>query len=101
MSCTGLQDQFANGEFLNSILQFLTGCGDPTLQVLVPGALYGSVLLAMFIFGQSALMPMVVSIILAGVIFVTFPTSGVTVVLLGMMFLIAAAGQALTWRMGR
>lgn len=101
MSCGNLQQKFIDGEFMYSIVQFLTGCGDPTLEILVPGAVYGSILLSMFIFSQSALMPIVISIILAGVIFAAFPTSATTIVLLTMMFIIAAAGQALTWRMGR
>lgn len=102
MTCpTDLQTMFRNGDFMDSIICFLTANGDPTLMVLVPTAIYGSVLLAMFIFAQSALIPIVISIILAGVLFVAFPSGAVTVVLLAMLFLIAAAGQALTWRMGR
>lgn len=70
------------------------------MSVLAPTAIYGGILLSMFIFASSAVIPIIVSIILAGVIFVAFPANAVTVIVLAIITLLAAAGQALVWRTG-
>jgi len=85
---------------MDSVICFLTNSGDPTMSVLAPTAIYGGILLSMFIFASSAVIPIIVSIILAGVIFVAFPANAVTVIVLAMITLLAAAGQALVWRTG-
>jgi hypothetical protein len=89
-----------NGDWMDAVVCFLTNGGDPTMQVLAPTAVYGSILLGMFIFSSSAVIPIVVSIILAGVIFAAFPANAVTVIVIMILFGLAAGGQALSWRMG-
>ena len=96
-----LQRMLIDGQWLDAIQQFFTGGGDPTLQVVMPTALYGGLLLALFTTSSSSVLPTVVSIILAGVIFTAFPATAVTVVLILVLFTIAVGGQVLTWRMGR
>ena len=99
--CQDMRGMLVDGQFMDSIICFLTGGGDPLLEVLVPTAVYGTILLSMFIFGSSVLMPVVVSIILGGVIVAVFPATATTIVILAVMGTLAAAGQALVWRMGR
>lgn len=92
---------FVDGEWLDAIYCWLTSGGDPTLTVVVPTLIYGVVLVGMFVVGQSPVMPVVVSIILAGVIFAAFPASGITVILISIMLMLSIGGTLLTWRMGR
>jgi len=99
--CQDMRGMLVDGQFMDAIICFLTGGGDPLLEVLVPTAVYGSILLSMFIFGSSVLMPVIVSIILGGVIVAVFPATATTIVILAVMGTLAAAGQALVWRMGR
>lgn len=101
MSCQNKQDMLTGGEWMDAVICFLTASNDPTMQVLAPTAIYGGILLALFTFSSSAVIPIVVSIILAGVIFAAFPANAVTLIILMALFGLAAAGQALSWRMGR
>jgi len=98
--CNNKRDMLINGDWMDAVICFLTASGDPTMQIVAPTAIYGAILLGMFIFSDSAVMPMVVSIILAGVIFAAFPANAITLIVLMVMFGLAAGGQALSWRMG-
>lgn len=101
MKCTDTQDMLINGDWVDAIICTLTASGDPTAQVVVPTAIYGTILLALFIFSSSAVMPVVVAIILGGVLLAAFPSGATTVVVIATLFTLAAGGQVLTWRMGR
>lgn len=92
------QELLEDGRFIDAIRWFLTNGGDPTLELVMPTAVYGGCLLAMFIFSKSLIMPLVIAIILGGVILATFPSNALTLVVLGLLFVLAAAGQLLTWR---
>jgi len=92
--------QFVAGEWLNAVSCWLTGGGNPTLAVVMPLFMFGSVLVSMFIVGDSPLIPAVVSIIFAGVIFTAFPANAVTIVGVTVLFVVAIGGLALTWRLG-
>lgn len=100
-SSSDMQDMLVNGEWMDAVVRFLTGGGSPALEVVAPTAIYGGILLALFVHSSSALIPIVVSMILGGVIFAAFPSSALTFIVLGILFTLAAAGQAMTWRMGR
>ena len=101
VTCTDTQQMLIDGKWTEAVTCMLTAGGDPTMQVVVPTGIYGAVLLSMFVYSSSSIMPTVVSIILAGVIFAAFPANAVTVVLMMVMAAIAAVGQLMTWRMGR
>ena len=94
-------DMFADGDWMDAVVCWLTAGGDPALMVVVPMAIYGTVLGAMFIVGGSPLIPTVISIILAGVIFTAFPANAVTIVAVTIMLMLSVGGTMLTWRMGR
>ncbi|GAA1391875.1 hypothetical protein GCM10009661_84490 [Catellatospora chokoriensis] len=97
----GLRDLFASGDWMDAAYCFLTGGGDPVLTVMVPLVIYSTILLAYFIVGSSPLLPSVVSIILAGVIFSAFPATATTLVALSALVVLSIGGMALTWRLGR
>ena len=102
LNCTGdPAGMFVGGEWMDAIACWLTVGGDPALAVVMPLFIYGAILIAFFIVGQSPLIPSVVSIILAGVIFAAFPASGVTIIGVTTLFVVAIGGLALTWRLGR
>lgn len=102
MNCTNdLGEQFANGEWMDSIMCFLTGGGTPSMQVVVPTMIYGTILVALFIKGESPLIPVVISIILSGVIFVAFPASAAQIVIIAILTILSVAGLVLMWRVGR
>ncbi len=63
--------------------------------------IYGTVLVGYLIVGSSPLIPVVVSIILAGVIFVSFPAGALQIVVITMLTVLSIGGLVLTWRMGR
>lgn len=92
---------FADGEWFEAIQCWLTAGADPTLSVVVPSVLYGTILVAYFIVGSSPLIPVVISIILAGVIFVAFPAGAMQIVVITILSVLAIGGLVLTWRMGR
>lgn len=101
MTCTdSLADLFSSGEWSDAVYCWLTNSGDPVLAVMVPTLIYGVILTSMFIVGQSVVMPVVISIILAGVIFATFPATGLTIAVITIMFTMTVAGTVLTWRIG-
>lgn len=99
MAC-GQQQMLKDGNWMEAIISFLTNCGDPAMQVIAPTAIYGGLLMGLFIYSGSGVMPIIVSIILGGVIFAAFPANALTIVVLSMMAILAAGGQWLTWRMG-
>jgi hypothetical protein len=96
-----LHDKLINGNWIDAIVTVLTNGNDPTLSVIVPTAIYGTVLLSLFIYSSSVAMPVVVAIILGGVLLAAFPSGAATVVVIATLFVLAAGGQVLTWRMGR
>lgn len=98
---SALQDKLVNGDWIDAIVTVLTGGNDPALSVIVPTAIYGTVLLSLFIFSSSVVMPIVVAIILGSVLLTAFPSGAATVVVIATLFVLAAGGQVLTWRMGR
>jgi len=71
------------------------------LTLIIPSVIYGTVLVGYFIVGSSPLIPVVVSIILAGVIFVSFPAGALQIVVITMLTVLSIGGLVLTWRMGR
>lgn len=85
---------------MDAIFCWMTNSGDPTLSIVVPTLIYGSILTGMFITTSSPLMPVVVSIILAGIIFAAFPATGLTIALITIMLVLSAGGLVLTWRLG-
>ena len=93
-------DLFSDGEWFDAVVCWLTAGGDPALQIVIPSLIYGTILIGLFIVGSSPLIPTVVSIILAGVIFVTFPASAMQIVVIGILLMISLAGLVLTWRFG-
>jgi hypothetical protein len=95
------QQLLQDGDWLEAIEWFLTQGGDPTLQLVMPTAIYGGALLGLFIYSSSVVLPMSIAIILGGVILSAFPSSALTVIVLGTLFALAAAGQLLTFRSGR
>lgn len=102
MACeTQAGEMFTGGEWFDAMQCWLTGAGDPTLQVLVPTLLYGTILVAYFIVGSSPLIPVVVTIILGGVILVSFPGGAMQIVVITVLVVLALAGTVLTWRIGR
>jgi len=92
---------FLDGGFTDAAYCWLTAGGDPTLTVVLPLFMYGTVLLSYFVVGESPVIPSVVSIILAGVIFQSFPATGLTLVGVAVLFTLGIGGLALTWRLGR
>lgn len=99
--CQDKHQMLMDGQWMDAIVCFHTAGNDPTLSVVVPTAVYGVLLVSLFIYSSSVVMPVVVSVILAGVLFVAFPAGAVTLVVLAILFILAAGGQALVWRMGR
>jgi len=99
--CQDKAQMLMDGDWGEAIICFLTAGQDPTLMMVVPTAIYGMLLVSLFIYGLSGVMPAVVSIILAGVIVAAFPAPAVSIVVMMVMFLLAAGGQVLVWRMGR
>lgn len=95
------QDLLQDGNWLEAINWFLTNGGDPTLELVMPTAIYGGALLGLFVYSSSVVIPMTIAIILGGVILTAFPSSALTLIVLGALFTLAAAGQLLTWRAGR
>ena len=92
---------FSDGEWFDALYCWLTAGGDPALAVAMPVLIYGTVLTGYFIVGSSPIIPVVMSLILAGVIFVTFPASALTILIVTILVVMSAAGMALTWRLGR
>ena len=102
MACeTEAGEMFLAGDWFASMQCWLTGGGEPILQVFVPSVIYGTILVGYFVVGSSPLIPIVVSIILAGVIFVAFPASALQIVTITMISVLAIGGLVLTWRLGR
>lgn len=102
MTCsTAAADMFVSGSWFDAIVCWLTAGGDPTLQVVMPTFLYGAVLLSMFVVGQSIIMPVVISLILGGVIFVAFPANALTLLIMAVLLTLSIAGTVVTWRIGR
>jgi hypothetical protein len=101
MACSaGGTELFVAGEWQEAIVCFLTGSGDPTLQVVVPVFIFGSVMVSYFAIGESPIIPAVVSIVLAGVLFASFPANVLTIVGIAVLLMVTVGGLALTWRLG-
>ena len=96
----GAADLFVSGEWMDAVYCWLTSGGDPALSVVIPLFVYGTVLASYFTVGSSPLIPAVVSLILAGVIFSAFPASAITIIGVTVLVITAIGGLALTWRMG-
>lgn len=94
-------DLFVEGEWFKAMQTFFTTGGDPTLQMLVPAVIYSTILVGYFIVGSSPLIPVVITIIFAGVIFVGFPASALQIIVLTLITTLAVAGLVMTWRFGR
>jgi len=101
MACPNAGDMFVSGDWFGAIQCWLTAGGDPTMSIVVPSMIYGTVLVGYFIVGSSPLIPVVVSIILAGVIFVSFPAGAMQIVIITMLTVLSIGGLVLTWRIGR
>ena len=100
-NCTDAAEMFKEGEWMDAVACWLTAGGDPALTVVVPSLIYGTVLMGYFIVGKSPIIPVIVSIILAGVIFAAFPASAMTILLIAILVTMSVAGMVLTWRLGR
>ena len=92
---------FVEGEWMDAVYCWLTSGGDPTLTVVVPTLIYGVVLMAFFIVGESPIMPIVMTLILGGIIFAAFPANALTILVVAVMFTISVAATVATWRLGR
>lgn len=80
MNCpTDLQQAFLDGEFIDSLMCVYMG-DDPAMQIMVPTAVYGVVLLAMFLSSDSIIIPAVVGIILGGVMLAIMPAPAMGVI---------------------
>lgn len=102
MSCSQpASDMFVDGQWLEAIVCWMTAGGDPGLMVLMPMLVYGTILTAYFVVGGSPLIPVVVSIILSGVIFSSFPPGALRIALIVIILVPSIAGLVLTWRFGR
>jgi hypothetical protein len=88
------------GEWMDAVVCFTTGSGDPTLTLIVPTMMYSVILLGLYIVGESPVIPVVISIIMAGVIFTAFPTNATSIVLIVIIFVLAIGGFLLTNRFG-
>lgn len=97
----GASELFVSGEWMDAMFCWLTNGGDPTLAVVIPLFFYGTVLTSYFTVGSSPLIPAVVSLILAGVIFSAFPATAITIIGVTVLLITTIGGLALTWRMGR
>jgi len=76
---TDLQQAFLDGEFINSMMCVYLGDG-PTMQVMVPTAVYGVVLLSLFLSSDSIIIPAVVGLILGGVMLAVMPAPAMGVI---------------------
>lgn len=102
MPCQGpIREIFFEGEWFHAAWCFFTSGGDPAMQVFASTAIFGTMLLGLYITSQSLLLPAVVSIILAGVIFAMFPASGVSLVLILLLLLFGVGGTLITWQLSR
>lgn len=102
MTCaTDVGQMFADGQWFDAVQCWLTAGGDPTLSVVMPSFIYGAILISMFITTQSALMPVVISLILGGVIFAVFPANALTLLVMTVLLALSLAATAATWRLGR
>ena len=101
MTCYDPDEMFADGEWLDATMCWLTAGGDPMLMILIPAMIYGVILMGLFIVQSSPLIPVILSIILSGVIFTTFPAGGTQLAAIAIMVVLAVAGVVLTWRFGR
>lgn len=102
MACeTEAADLFVEGEWFQSIQCWLTAGGDPTMSVIVPSVIWGTLLIAYFIVGSSPLIPVVISLIFAGIIFVAMPGAALQIAIITIITVLAVGGMVLTWRMGR
>ena len=101
MACPNAGEMCANGDWFEAIQCWLTAGGDPALQVVVPSAIYGTILMSYFIVGSSPLIPVVISVIFAGIMFAAFPGAGLQIVVITILTVLAVAGVVLTWRFGR
>ena len=89
---------FRSGEFMQSMACFFTQGGDPTLSVAVPLFMWAAILLAFYIATGSLVMPAVIGIIFAGVIFVSLPASATTIALVAILTLLSLGGLLLSLR---
>lgn len=102
MSCsTDVAEMFTNGEWLDAVICWLTAGGDPTLSVVMPTAVYGIILLSLYVVGQSLIIPVVLSLLLGGVIFAAFPANALTLIVMAVMFTLSVGATVATWRLGQ
>ena len=101
MSGDSVQDMLMDGQWLQVVQDFLTAGGDPSLEILMPTAIYGAILLSLYIYSSSLVIPMVLSVIFAGVLFAVFPPTAANLVMLGILFAMAADGFLATRSVGR
>jgi hypothetical protein len=100
MNCTpGASNLFVSGEWFDAIVCWLTGGLDPTLSVVIPTFMFGAILSSYFIVGSSPIIPAVISIIFAGVLFVSFPASATTLIMLLVLFALAGGMLLTSWRL--
>ena len=95
-----LWELFADGYFVAGWDCTMTG-GDPMQQVLMGGIIFGAVGLSLFISTGSLLIPSVLAILFAGVIFALLPPTMVNIALVAMLLILSAAGIMLTRRIDR
>ena len=96
-----VQDLLTDFAWLEAIMEFLTAGGSETLSIVMPSFIYGVLMVGYFTIGRSPIMPVVLSIIFAGVVFAFVPTAVGTIVGIAVLGALATGGLILMWRMGQ
>lgn len=95
------RELFVDGKWFEAIQTWLTAGNDPVLAIVVPSVIFGTMLVAYFIVGQSPLIPVVLSIIFSGVMFTSMPGSALQIIVITLITTLTVAGMVMTWRFGR
>lgn len=96
-----IQEMLLEFRWIDAVMEFLTGGGDQTLAVVMPSFLYGVAMTGYFIVGRSPIIPAVISIIFAGIIYSYVPSVMGQVIGIAILGMTATAGFALMLRTGR
>lgn len=98
-SFDSLREFFVEGHPMTGWDCAMTG-GDPQLQLLFGAMLFGSVGLSLFITTGSLVIPSVLAILFAGVIFALLPPTVVNLLLVALLLSLSAAGFIFQSRIG-
>lgn len=95
-----LRDMLLEFRWLDAVVEFLTGGGSETLAIVMPSMLYGSVMAGYFVVGRSPIIPVVLSIVFAALVFAYIPSAIGQIVGLAVLGMLATGGLILMWRIG-